>query len=175
MVVARFRSTEEIGNGGASAQLFDLINRQASRDKPIEEETESLRLCRTVYARVLRQALNTRLRARFVSIRRHNASNCICLCTVVTRVAPRLDCSIPETNCVTRHLLPAPAAPSGQFSDLFLRIASERASERCFVEFEKLGLMLRRRQTRFRIRFICSHARARCYLPCTEILDAPHT
>lgn len=31
----------------------------------------------------------------------HNASNCICLCTVVTRVAPRFDCSIPETNCVT--------------------------------------------------------------------------
>lgn len=47
----------------------------------------------------------------------HNASNCICLCTIVTRVAPRFDCSIPETNCVTvtcchrcrATLLPLPA------------------------------------------------------------------
>lgn len=46
----------------------------------------------------------------------HNASNCICLCTVVMHVAPRFDCSIPETNCVIviccyrcAALLPFPA------------------------------------------------------------------
>lgn len=76
---------------------------------------------------LVREFAKYTLRAAHVEHTAHNASNCICLCAVVTRVAPRFDCSIQEANCVTRHLLllppPPPAGSSGQFSNVFSRIA----------------------------------------------------